>query len=68
MPKATEQQLIEIRTAEELAEAGGNHRAAFFSALDTRGTDARTRQFKFMDKVIKHMAKVWDTELNWISE
>lgn len=56
-------ELATVRMAEELADANGNHRAAFISAIQTRGTDARTKQFKFMDIVIKMMSKEWAEEL-----
>ncbi len=38
-------------------------RAAFIDALDARGQDARTKQFKHYDKIVKWMIANWP-ELN----
>lgn len=40
------------------------HRAAFVAALDARGTDGRTKQFKHYDRIIKWMIENWASELD----
>jgi hypothetical protein len=35
------------------------HRAAFVAALEARGQDARTKQFKHYDHIIKWMIANW---------
>lgn len=53
---------------ELLAEARTNgepapYRFAFVGALEARGQDARTKQFKHYDKIVKWMITNWAKEL-----
>lgn len=50
---------------ELLTEHKGNHVAAFMDAIGARGTDARTKQFKHYDKIIKWMSNNWSKELDY---
>ena len=34
-------------------------RSAFVDALEARGNDARTKQFKHYDRIIKYMIAAW---------
>ncbi len=55
--------------ADELRlEAGRNgepfpYRFAFVDALEARGQDARTKQFKHYDRIVKWMIANWEKEL-----
>lgn len=49
---------------EELKHAKGNHRSAFLDAIDTRGYDRRTNQYKYWDAVVTQMMVDWSAELN----
>jgi hypothetical protein len=46
-----------------LDEAKGNHRKAFLDAIDARGHDRRTKQYRHYDAVIAYMMKEWQDEL-----
>lgn len=60
---------IEDYANELLEEAKTNkepspYRFAFVDALEARGQDARTKQFKHYDKIVKWMIENWSKELN----
>jgi len=60
---------IEDYAMELLNEAKANNepspfRFAFVDALEARGQDARTKQFKHYDKIVKWMIENWSKELN----
>ena len=57
----TEEYAIEL-----LIEAPANtipHRWAFCEAIEARGTDARTKQFRHYDRIIKWMMENWKEQL-----
>ena len=60
---------VEDYANELLSEAKANnkpspYRFAFVDALESRGQDARTKQFKHYDRIIKWMLDNWSKELN----
>lgn len=51
--------LIEHTIAAEKGSGNDPHRAAFVDACNARGTDARTKQFKHYDRIVKWMIANW---------
>jgi hypothetical protein len=59
----TQEYAVELLEEHRGQKAPCPHRAAFVDALEARGQDARTRQFKHYDKIVKWMIANWAEEL-----
>ncbi len=64
MAMTTEEYARELLAEFKTAQAVCPYRAAFVAALDARGTDGRTAQFKHYDKIIKWMCANWTDNLD----
>jgi len=59
----TEQYALELLDEARANNEPSPFRFAFVDALEARGTDARTKQFKHYDRIVKWMIATWVKEL-----
>lgn len=59
----TEEYALELLLEAKESNQPAPYRFAFVDALEARGQDARTKQFKHYDRIIKWMIANWPEEL-----